>query len=161
MKKWMLQLLACGLAVGLCTASAYAWGTGHSTRVAARPCQSQLCTPQSCAFTDADGDGLCDVCGLAGGKDCRYAPCDAGEGAATAVRSVCYGDADGDGICDRCGQAAGSRHLCRGDSDGDGICQVCGQAAGSCVCTGSGHHSGQGSGSSGDGHHGHHDRGGC
>ena len=59
----------------------------------------------SCAFVDADGDGICDNYGTNG--------CGLGAG---------YVDADGDGICDNygtngCGLGAGYV-----DADGDGIC---------------------------------------
>ena len=143
MKKWLIRLLAGGLAVGLCTASAYAWGGEHGTRLAARSCGAQACASQSCRFTDNNGDGLCDLCGAAaGGKSCRLAADSLAEGTST--------------------PAAEARNFCYGDTDGDGVCDLCGQAAGSCVC-GSGSHHGrsQTAGAGTGGHHGHHAGGDC
>lgn len=60
-----------------------------------------------CQFVDADGDGICDNCGLGG--------C-----------SIGYVDVDGDGVCDNygsgnCGMGAG-KGTGYVDADGDGIC---------------------------------------
>lgn len=62
-------------------------------------------------FVDADGDGICDVCGA------NYGSCLTGEGTA-------FADADGDGICDNCGLyhwcgMGGGNYI---DADGDGVC---------------------------------------
>lgn len=138
MKKWILRGFAVVLAVGLCTASVYAAGGHHGFRLTCEGCSVQPHAPQSCRYSDTDGDGLCDFCGLAAG-----------------VGHACRGDADGDGLCDLCGLAACSGHACRGD----GICQVCGQTAGSCTC--GGHHQRTQLFSTGGGHHGRCAGGGC
>lgn len=87
MKKWMLRGFAVVLAVGLCTASVYAAGGHHGFRLTRDGCSVQPRAAQSCRYSDADGDGLCDLCGLpaGAGHSCRS-----------------------DGICQVCGQAAGS-----------------------------------------------------
>lgn len=63
---------------------------GGTTAFAASSSAVQSQPNTNCAFRDADGDGICDVCGAA-------------QTAATCSRcGNHYTDADGDGICDNC-----------------------------------------------------------
>lgn len=55
-----------------------------------------------CRYVDANGDGICDNCGI------RHTGC-----------GSCYVDANGDGICDNCGAGQGGGYV---DADGDGVC---------------------------------------
>lgn len=81
---------------------------------------SYACATPGCAYTDANGDGICDNCGL-------NLHCGSG-----------WADANGDGYCDNCGQVtncAGGMHYGQGagcggacvDTNGDGYCDNCGQ----------------------------------
>lgn len=96
-------------------------------------------TKAAYAFTDVNGDGVCDTCGQGADND--------GDG-------VCdnYADADGDGICDnrrshagmglqsggyqfRDGNGNGSCDTCGGnDADGDGVCDNFEDGDGDGVC---------------------------
>lgn len=91
----MKKVLACGLALALTLsvgATALACGGyghghgGHGRRNNANPQCYGICAgyDHDCR-NDADGDGLCDICG--NGEICP----------------IC--DADGDGLCDTCGLA--------------------------------------------------------
>lgn len=63
---------------------------GGTTAFAASSSAVQPQPNTNCAFRDADGDGICDVCGAA-------------QTAATCSRcGNHYTDANGDGICDNC-----------------------------------------------------------
>lgn len=73
MKKAVLGILAMALVVSMCAVTAFA----------AVPAGGYN-------FVDANGDGICDVCGAA------HRSCPAGCGTA-------FTDADCDGICDNCG----------------------------------------------------------
>ena len=91
MKKWFIRGAAVVLVVGLGTVGAGAIGMGPRSGGG----QGVFCSTQSCRYTDADGDGVCDYLGQGAG----------------------FVDADGDGVCDRLGQGAGFV-----DADGDGVC---------------------------------------
>ena len=78
MKKRITKLLAAVLAVGLCTASVYAAGHGHGTGSGA------LCRG------DADGDGVCDLCGLTAGS-CACAGLNAGASHHGSRTGGCHG----------------------------------------------------------------------
>ena len=93
MKKWTLRLLAGVLAVGLCTAGAYAYGGGWGAHRVPGTCTAQAYAGRDCRG-DADGDGVCDLCGLPAGSG----------------HSCVYQDADGDGICDTHAQSTGGHH---------------------------------------------------
>ena len=56
------------------------------------------------SFTDADSDGVCDVCGSVPG---------------TNAQGMRFTDADKDGVCDHLGTGQGAGFA---DSDGDGVC---------------------------------------
>ena len=120
MKKAMATVLAAAVLCGVCATGAFAAGHhgGVWNTAATRVCSwaDGSCDEHTCR-NDADGDGVCDICG-------------------TAV--TCWGDTDGDGVCDTCGTS----HTCRNDTDGDGVCDVCG-----CACTaGTYAHHGHGTG---------------
>lgn len=116
MKKALATVLTAAVLFGVCATGAWAaghHGGGWNTAVG-RVCSwnDGVCDSHTCR-KDADGDGVCDVCG---------------------ATVTCWEDADGDGVCDSCGTS----HTCRQDGDGDGICDVCGTAGGT---GGYGHHS--------------------
>lgn len=92
---------------------------------------SYTCATPGCAYTDTDGNGICDNCGL-------NLHCGSG-----------WVDANGDGYCDNCGQVTncvngnhyGQSTGCGGacvDTNGDGYCDNCGQG----VSYGGGYHAG-------------------
>ena len=81
----------------------------------------------NCAYTDANGDGVCDNCGT---------------GLGHCANGANFVDANGDGVCDSCGTGLG--HCANGvnyvDANGDGVCDNCGTGA----QMQNGHHDGQG-----------------
>lgn len=77
MKKALLGVLSTVIILSVCATTAFAAGPRFGRN-----------------FVDADGDGLCDVCGA------EHGSCLTGEGAA-------FVDADGDGICDNYGSGQG------------------------------------------------------
>ena len=64
------------------------------------------CAIAPCRHTDADEDGICDLC-------------------KQEIETVCstHNDEDGDGICDDCGQDMPCEHA---DAENDGVCDKCG-----------------------------------
>lgn len=122
MKKALATVLAATVLCGVCATGAFAAGHhgGSWNNVAARVCSwaDGSCADHTCR-KDADGDGVCDVCGNA---------------------VTCWSDTDGDGVCDTCGTI----HTCRNDADGDGICDVCGTACAAGTQAHHGHGAGHG-----------------
>lgn len=118
MKKVLTGIAATALTVSLCAATAFAAGPwcGHHAAWGGYG---------SCAYVDANWDGICDSCGAY-----RQYHHMAGTGCA-------YVDANGDSICDSCG-AYHQYHMagagCGGyyfvDADGDGICDNYGTGLG-------------------------------
>jgi len=114
MRKTILRTLATVIVLSVCATTAFAAGLGGGRY-----------------FVDADGDGVCDICGA------NYGTCLTGTGTA-------FIDTNQDGICDNCG----IYHWCsmagtvRGrnfvDADGDGICDnhIFGQNRGGYGCCG-------------------------
>lgn len=98
MKQWRICIVGAILVVALLSTTALASGHGHGRHAAGHLRES--CAWSVTCLRDADGDGICDVCGR------------------TAHRRV---DADGDGIWD-------TWSGCCTDGDGDLICDTCGQA---------------------------------
>lgn len=98
MKKVVLGILGMAVVLSICAMTAFAAAPGRGPN-----------------FVDADGDGICDNCGV---------PHRRGMGAGCGRNFV---DADGDGVCDNCGivhqrgmgAGAGKYFV---DADGDGIC---------------------------------------
>ena len=83
----MKKALTCGLALDLVlSVGSYALACGgYSRRWGGTSAPTCPAYGTDCPRQDADGDGLCDLCG--GAEAC----------------ALC--DADGDGLCDLCGQA--------------------------------------------------------
>lgn len=114
MKKLITGILTLALVLSVSTVAVSAAGGRHGRR-AANVDKRNDCGYYNadCQFTDSDGDGVCDLCGLG--------TCHGGEGC-----GANFTDEDGDGICDLCGRevhAAGSG--CGAnftDEDGDGVC---------------------------------------
>lgn len=122
MKKAMATVLAAAVLCGVCATGAFAAGHhgGAWNTAATRVCSwADGSGDEHTCRNDADGDGVCDICG-------------------TAV--TCWGDTDGDGVCDTCGTS----HTCRNDTDGDGVCDVCGGACTAGTYAHHGHGTGHG-----------------
>ena len=100
MKRILVRAAAAAAALSIVVTTAFAAGPGAGRRTWGAG-GSRGCAGQYCAYTDADGDGVCDYAG----QYCHYV------------------DADGDGICDYAGQ-----HCSCADADGDGVCDACGRA---------------------------------
>lgn len=122
MKKALATILAATVLCGVCATGVLAAGHhgGAWSTATARVCSwaDGSCANHTCR-QDADGDGVCDVCGNA---------------------VTCWGDTDGDGVCDSCGTS----HTCRNDADGDGTCDVCGAACAAGTNAHHGHGAGHG-----------------
>ena len=90
MKKTILGILSIAIAASVCVGSAFAAGPGRGYRfVDAGGICGNL--GSRCAYTDEDGDGVCDVCGA------DHAQAGGGN----------FTDADGDGVCDYCASGRG------------------------------------------------------
>lgn len=122
MKKALATILAATVLCGVCATGVLAAGHhgGAWSTATARVCSwaDGSCANHTCR-QDADGDGVCDVCGNA---------------------VTCWGDTDGNGVCDSCGTS----HTCRNDADGDGTCDVCGAACAAGTNAHHGHGAGHG-----------------
>lgn len=95
MKKLQTGIVATALLAAIGVTSAFAAGPGWGWRAgqdAVRP----ACTGAFCRYTDADGDGVCDVCGR---YDAGVGGNGVGLGNGTGRRY--YTDENGDGVCDR------------------------------------------------------------
>nr|WP_297173322.1 hypothetical protein [uncultured Agathobaculum sp.] len=103
MKKVQTGIVAAALLAAIGVTSAFAAGPGWGWR-AGRDAVRPACTGAFCRYADADGDGVCDVCGAVGVSGWgRYDESVGGNG----VRLGCgtagryYTDENGDGVCDR------------------------------------------------------------
>lgn len=132
MRKLICSMLALALVLSAGIPTAFAHnGNHHSGCVREGNCPQMDAGPETCVFTDADGNGICDNCK----NVCPNCP----EGK----------DEDKDGNCDTCGSCPHAS-----DSNGDGVCDNHGDHHGKPQGNGSG-------GSHKGGHHkeNHHSKG--
>lgn len=103
MKRVLTCILILALILALGMATAYAAGPRRGRSDAAG---TWGLTGRQCNWQDANGDGICDNCGM--GRDhCQQGGCPG-----------CV-DLDSDGVCDNRGACRGQGYV---DLDGDGVC---------------------------------------
>ncbi len=118
MKRMVTGILILALVLSIGIATAYAAGPRRGRNyVDADQDGVWDFVGSQCNWQDANGDGICDNCGM------RQGNCQQGSG-----RGLGYVDQDGDGVCDNCGMRQGSCQQDGGrgcgyvDQNGDGVC---------------------------------------
>lgn len=114
MKKIAAGIAAAALIVTIGGISVFAAGYGRQG--------SGSCTWGSqCAYTDSDGDGICDnrAAACSGTDTCGYGTCDNTQAGCN------YTDSDGDGICDNreTGCENDGNRICPQDGTGNKFCR--------------------------------------